>query len=157
MARGKSVTTAMMQKIADLLATGESLVSICKRKGVPDYSTITRAVQADDDLWDIYRRGRVLQAEFFGDSINELARSPLPATLDPRVVNAEVQRRRLEIDSLKWTLARMQPFGLRDKKSDGAANTGAITLSWANGEVEVKAADEAEEKPDSQVVALRPV
>lgn len=157
MARGKSVTAAMMQKIADLLATGESLVSICKRKGVPDYSTITRAVQADDDLWDIYRRGRVLQAEFFGDSINELARSPLPDTLDPRVVNAEVQRRRLEIDSLKWTLARMQPFGLRDKKSDGNANTGAITLSWSNGEVEVKAADAEEEKPDSQVVALRPV
>ena len=154
-----AVTIKTMQKIADLLATGESLVSICKRKGIPSYSSITRAVQADDELWDIYRRGRVLQAEYFGDSINELARSPLPDTLDPRVVNAEVQRRRLEIDSLKWTLARMQPFGLRDKKSDGNANAGAITLSWSNGEVEVKAEaghDEAE-KPDSQVVALRPV
>ena len=157
MARGKAVTEEMMQKIADLLATGESLVSICKRKGVLDYSTITRAVQNSDALWDIYRRGRVLQAEFFGDSINELARSPLPDTLDPRVVNAEVQRRRLEIDSLKWTLARMQPFGLRDRKSDANANAGAITLSWSNGEVEVKAADAAEEKPDGEVVALRPV
>ena len=153
----KVVTVKVMQKIADWLATGESLVSICKRKGVPDYSTITRAVQADDDLWDIYRRGRVLQAEYFGDSINELARSPLPDTLDPRVVNAEVQRRRLEIDSLKWTLARMQPYGLRDKRSDGNANTGAITLSWSNGEVEIKAADDADEQSDDQVVALRPV
>jgi len=154
-----AVTTKTMQKIADLLATGESLVSICKRKGIPSYSSITRAVQADDELWDIYRRGRVLQAEYFGDSINELARSPLPDTLDPRVVNAEVQRRRLEIDSLKWTLARMQPYGLRDKKSDGNANAGAITLSWSNGEVEVKAETGSDEaaKPDGQVVALRPV
>jgi|TARA_Y100000310_G_scaffold48435_1_gene44899 hypothetical protein len=154
-----SVNTKTMQKIADLLATGESLVSICKRKGIPSYSSITRAVQADDELWDIYRRGRVLQAEYFGDSINELARSPLPDTLDPRVVNAEVQRRRLEIDSLKWTLARMQPYGLRDKKSDGNANAGAITLSWSNGEVEVKAETGSDEatKPDGQVVALRPV
>tara|TARA_R110002020_G_scaffold24190_3_gene79743 strand:+ start:1267 stop:1725 length:459 start_codon:yes stop_codon:yes gene_type:complete len=151
-----AVSLKRMQAIADRLATGESLVSICKRKGMPSYSSVTRAVQADDDLWDIYRRGRVLQAEYFGDSINELARSPLPDTLDPRVVNAEVQRRRLEIDSLKWTLARMQPFGLRDKKSDGNANAGAITLSWSNGEVEVKA--EAEEKQsDGEVVALRPV
>jgi hypothetical protein len=152
-----NITTKKMQAISDLLATGESLVSICKRKSMPSYSSVTRSVQADDELWDIYRRGRVLQAEFFGDSINELARSPLPDTLDPRVVNAEVQRRRLEIDSLKWTLARMQPFGLRDKKSDGNANAGAITLSWSNGEVEVKAADAAEEQSDGEVVALRPV
>ena len=153
-----AVSIKMMQKIADRLATGESLVSICKRKGMPSYSSVTRAVQSDDELWDIYRRGRVLQAEYFGDSINELARSPLPDTLDPRVVNAEVQRRRLEIDSLKWTLARMQPFGLRDKKSDGNANAGAITLSWSNGEVEVKAETAEEQKQsDGQVVNLRPV
>ena len=151
-----AVSLKKMQAIADRLATGESLVSICKRKGMPSYSSVTRAVQSDDDLWDIYRRGRVLQAEYFGDSINELARSPLPDTLDPRVVNAEVQRRRLEIDSLKWTLARMQPFGLRDKKADGNANAGAITLSWSNGEVEVKA-EAAEEKTEGQVVNLHTV
>ena len=151
-----AVSLKKMQAIADRLATGESLVSICKRKGMPSYRSVTRAVQSDDDLWDIYRRGRVLQAEYFGDSINELARSPLPDTLDPRVVNAEVQRRRLEIDSLKWTLARMQPFGLRDKKSDGNANAGAITLSWSNGEVEVKA-EAAEEKTEGQVVNLQTV
>ena len=151
-----NISTKKMQAISDLLATGESLVSICKRKNMPSYASVTRAVQADDDLWDIYRRGRVLQAEFFGDSINELARSPLPDTLDPRVVNAEVQRRRLEIDSLKWTLARMQPFGLRDKKSDGNANAGAITLSWSSGEVEVSTADDVGDG-DGQVIALRPV
>ena len=151
-----AVSIKRMQSIADRLATGESLVAICKRKGMPSYSSVTRAVQADDDLWDIYRRGRVLQAEYFGDSINELARSPLPDVLDPRVVNAEVQRRRLELDSLKWTLARMQPYGLRDKKSD-AAGSGAITLSWSNGEVEVKAETAEEKQSDGQVVALRPV
>ena len=52
-------------------------------------------------------------------------------------MNAEVQRRRLEVDSLKWTLGRIQPWGLKDKKEE-AGNTGAITLSWSNGNVEVK-------------------
>ena len=51
-------------------------------------------------------------------------------------MNAEVQRRRLEVDTLKWTLARIQPYGIRDKKED-AGNQGAITLSWANGNVEI--------------------
>ena len=75
--------------------------------------------------------------QYFGDKINQLAQKPLPDSLDPRQLNAEVQLRRLEIDTLKWTFARNQPFGLRDKKEDAAANQGSITLSWANGEVEV--------------------
>ena len=103
---------------------------------MPSYRSVTRAVQADDELYDMYHRGRILQAEYYGDKIIDLATSPLPPELDAKVVNAEVQRRRLEIDSLKWTFARSQPFGLRDKKED-AGNTGSITLTWANGEVTV--------------------
>jgi hypothetical protein len=54
-------------------------------------------------------------------------------------MNAEVQRRRLEIDSLKWSLARIQPYGLRDKKENSDVNAGGITLTWANGEVKAEA------------------
>ena len=132
----KRVTKKLMEDIANRLASGETLVQICKDDAMPSYRTVTRAVQADDELYDIYHRGRILQAEFYGDKIIDLATSPLPPELDAKVVNAEVQRRRLEIDSLKWTFARSQPFGLRDKKED-ATNTGSITLSWANGEVTV--------------------
>ena len=39
-----AVSLKKMQDIADRLATGESLVSICKRKGMPSYSSVTRAV-----------------------------------------------------------------------------------------------------------------
>ena len=64
---------------------------------------------------------------------------PLPAGdgVDTRLLNAEVQRRRLEIDTLKWTFARIQPYGLRDKKEDASVNNGSITLSWNQGEVTV--------------------
>jgi len=104
---------------------------------MPSYRSITNAVRKDDELWEIYRRGRVQQAEFYGDHIIDLATSQLPENMDPRFMNAEVQRRRLEVDSLKWTLGRIQPWGLKDKKEE-AGNTGAITLSWSNGNVEVK-------------------
>ena len=132
----KKVTKAVMENIANRLASGETLVQICKDEAMPSYRSVTRAVQADDELYEMYHRGRILQAEYYGDKIIYLATSPLPPELDAKVVNAEVQRRRLEIHSLKWTFARSQPFGLRDKKED-AGNTGSITLSWANGEVTV--------------------
>ena len=133
----KKVTKKIMEEISNRLANGDSLVKICKAEGMPSYRTVTRAVQSDEVLWDLYRKGRVLQAEYFSDHINDLATEPLPQgeEVDNRVLNAEVQRRRLEIDTLKWTLARIQPYGLRDRKEDANANMGSITLSWANGEV----------------------
>jgi hypothetical protein len=136
----KLVTKKMMQGIADRLAMGESLLTICKDTALPDYRTISRAVSNDDALYDIYRKGRVLQAEYYADQINDLATAPLPTGdgVDNRLLNAEVQRRRLEIDTLKWTFARIQPYGLRDKKEDATnQNNGSITLSWNQGEVTV--------------------
>ena len=68
---------------------------------------------------------------------NTLARAPLPQLEDNRLANAEVQRRRLEIESLKWTLARTQPWGIRDKKED-APQDQTITISWGGDAVAVK-------------------
>ena len=133
----KKVTKTVMNKIADELAMGKSLVKILKENpSLPSYRGITNAVVKNEELFDIYAKGRRLQAEFFTDSIIDLATSPLPSDMDSRFLNAEVQRRRLEVDSLKWSLARIQPYGLRNKKEE-SANTGGITLSWSNGEVEV--------------------
>ena len=133
----KKVTKKIMEKIAQEMAAGKSLVKICKEyPDLPSYRTITRSVQKDEELWEIYRRGRILQAEWYSDHLAELATSPLPDGMDARFMNAEVQRRRLEVDTLKWTLARIQPYGIRDKKED-AGNQGAITLSCANGNVEI--------------------
>ena len=104
---------------------------------MPSYAGIMKAVTKDDELYSIYREGRVKQAEFFTDHINTLAREPLPKMEDNRLANAEVQRRRLEIESLKWTLARSQPWGIRDKKED-APQDQSITISWGGDAVAVK-------------------
>ena len=104
---------------------------------MPGYRTVTRSVLNDDELFEIYRRGRVKQAEFYADHFNDLAMSPLPAELDPRMLNAEVQRRRLEVDTLKFTMAKLQPWGLRDKREDAPAQQ-SITISWEGGEVKAE-------------------
>jgi len=136
------VTKQLMTQIAERLAEGESLLRICDDDSMPDYSAITKAVIRDPELYEIYRQGRVLQAEYYADRINNLAESPLPSKdekgnpVDGRWLGAEIQRRKLEVETLKWTFARTQPYGLRDKKED-APQQSAITISWAGGDVAV--------------------
>lgn len=137
MAKHAKITKDLMEEIASRMAVGESLLNIVKDDGMPSYAGIMRAVTKDDELYSIYREGRVKQAEFFTDHINTLAREPLPELSDNRLANAEVQRRRLEIESLKWTLARSQPWGIRDKKED-APQDQSITISWGGDAVAVK-------------------
>ena len=57
---------------------------------------------------------------------------------DQRKLHAEVNRRKLEIETLKWTTSRAQPHGVRDRKED-APQQQAITISWAGGDVDVSA------------------
>ena len=140
------VTKQLMIEVAERLAKGQSLLRICDEEGMPDYSAITKAVIRDQELYEIYRQGRVLQAEYYSDRINNLAESPLPSKdeqgnpVDGRWLGAEIQRRKLEVETLKWTFARTQPYGLRDKKED-APQKSAITISWAGGDVAVSGSD----------------
>jgi hypothetical protein len=137
------VTKQLMIEVAERLAKGQSLLRICDEEGMPEYHAITRAVIRDAELHDIYREGRVRQAEYYADQINTLANEPLPTRhpngepCDARWLGAEIQRRKLEVDSLKWTLARTQPYGIRDKKEDAPQQQSAITISWAGGDVAV--------------------
>ena len=130
----RKINKTVMTEIANRLGSGETLVSICKDEDMPGYRTVTRAVMQDDELFEIYRKGRLMQAEFYADHINELAMAPLPDDVDPRMLNAEVQRRRLEVDTLKFTMGKLQPWGLRDKKEDAPAQQ-SITISWQGNEV----------------------
>ena len=47
--------------------------------------------------------------------------------------------RRFDVIFHLAALARIQPYGLRDRKDNSDTNTGAITLTWANGEVKAEA------------------
>ena len=66
----KKVTVQIMQKICDRLAEGETLVEIAKDESLPSYRTITRSVQDSDEMWEMYRKGRILQAEYYADKLN---------------------------------------------------------------------------------------
>lgn len=138
------VTKAIMKEVAERLSAGENLLKIVEDEHMPSYRAITSAVVRDEELFDIYRQGRIQQAEYYSDRINSLAESPLPThhpdgtPCDNRWLGAEIQRRKLEVETLKWTFARLQPHGIRDRKED-APQQQAITISWGGSGPEVKA------------------
>jgi hypothetical protein len=137
----RTVSVEIMEQICDRLAGGETLVDITNEKNMPSYRSVTRAVQADEIIWEMYRKARILQAEYYADHLNALAMAELPKVEDPRMLNAEVQRRRLEIETLKWTAARNQPFGIRDKKED-QPQAQTFTISWSGGDTAVSGDEE---------------
>ena len=145
------IDAELMRKIADQLAVGVTLRNILKANGMPTYQGVMQAVLRDDELYEIYRQGRVLQSEYFTDHIVDLATAELPKFEDNRLANAEVQRRRLEIDSLKWTLARNMPWGVRDKKED-QPQAQTFTISWAGNDIELSAAPNKDKDDDEHIV-----
>ena len=141
MMKSRTVSVEIMEQICDRLAGGETLVDITNEKNMPSYRSVTRAVQADEIIWEMYRKARILQAEYYADHLNALAMAELPKVEDPRMLNAEVQRRRLEIETLKWTAARNQPFGIRDKKED-QPQAQTFTISWSGGDTAISGDEE---------------
>ena len=144
---GKLNKTRML-KVCDELAKGKSLRSICESDDQqPHWVTVLQAVQRDEDLYEMYSRARAIGAEVLADEMHDLARLPLDVA-DKSLANAEVQRRRLEVDTLKWTFSRQQPRGIRNNAEDTASNQ--ITINWAGGTDDVTAREEA--KPVLSVV-----
>ena len=140
-----------MLAICDELADGKSLNSICKRDDMPHRVTVLQAVQRDDELYEMYARARAIGAETLADEIHDVSRQSLES-VDKQMANAEVQRRRLQVDSLKWTYARQQPRGLRNKAEDTAQNN-QIVLSWSNTADDVTAR-QADEDDTATVINL---
>jgi len=138
-----------MQRICDELAKGKSLRSICDSDTTqPHWVTVLQAVQRNDDLYEMYSKARAIGAEVLADEMHDLARQPLPTDMEAKHMNAEVQRRRLEVDTLKWTFARQQPRGVRNKSAD-VDQPSSITLVWAADD-----AGENQDKVTGEVVKL---
>ena len=139
------LTKPVMQKVCDELALGKSLRSVCKNnKELPQWVTVLKRVQRDDNLSEMYDKARAIGAEVLADHMFDLARQPLDIS-DPKFANAEVQRRRLEIETLKWVFAKQQPKGIRNK-ADDVAQSNVVVFSWDNGADDVSAR-QIDEKP----------
>jgi hypothetical protein len=112
------------------LANGEALRPMCDNdKSLPSWRTVLRYVQEDEAAYKRYRQSRVLQSEYYRDEIIKLSEMPLPA--DPKLAMAEVQRRRLEIDTKDKYIRQLAPSGVRDRAEDaGGPQGGTLVIQW---------------------------
>ena len=124
------------------MAEGESLREICadlKDFGCPAASTFCGRVLDDKNFAERYARARQLQCSAWGDRIVSEAlkcrigeKTRVDAEGGVEVTTGDcVERSRLAVDALKWTLAKLHPKQYGDKLAVGGADDlGPIQLTW---------------------------
>ena len=149
------LTKQVLQKVCDELSQGKSLRSICENNDeFPHFRTVLRRVQDNEDYFVMYQKARAIGAEEPSDAMLDLSRQQMPLGIDPKLANAEIQRRRLEVDTLKWTFARMQPKGIRNRSEDTVTDN-TITLSWGDYKpLEDKSPDDIEDRNRSPLLTI---
>ncbi len=100
--RPSGYTDAIARSICHYIAQGKSLVSICKRKGAPGYSTVTGWLIANKEFATRYAYAREAAADVLADEIIELADTAKNDGVDPNAV-------RVAVDARKWVASKLKP------------------------------------------------
>lgn len=125
----------LANEILDRLSVGESLLSICKDKKMPDRSVVMRWTLSDEEFAAKYAQARESQAHSFVDQMKELAQSepainPASGALD----SASVAHIRNQVATLQWLAMKLAPKKYGDKIQqevsgpDGAAIPVSINI-----------------------------
>ena len=110
--------------ICSLLASGESLNSICKKTGFPNRSTVYRWLREHDEFRNNYARATEDRADSIFEEMLDIADGAEEET-------ASIAKARLKIDTRKWILGKMNPKKFSDKQSieHTGPNGGPIDLN----------------------------
>jgi hypothetical protein len=114
--------------VCNLLARGQSLRQICALDSMPHRDTIYEWIRVNPEFSDNYRRARELQEDEFFDFMRDIAfDESRDITGELKMPNGvAVNRDKLKIDTLKWTLGRMNPGKYGDKVETN--HTGSVGL-----------------------------
>lgn len=99
------------------IAKGRSVASVCQDDDMPHRATIYEWLAQNGDFSDKYARASEQRADHYFDEMLDIADKALPE---------EVQKAKLQIDTRKWVLSRMNPKKYGDKHKDDGDN--AVSL-----------------------------
>lgn len=135
----------VMEIINVRITEGESLRTICKSKGMPHISVVMDWLRIDAELAEQYARSREIQADYYAESIIEIADDATNDYMEKLDANGtvigysfngeNVQRSRLRIDARKWFASKMNPKKYSDKvvvtesPQEGSTKTESVTYS----------------------------
>ncbi len=90
------------------LALGNSLRSVCSKKGQPTHQTVYNWLNKYPDFLEQYTRAKADSGDADADRIEEIAEKVLAGNLDP-------QAARVAIDAYKWTAGKKRPKKYGDR------------------------------------------
>lgn len=125
---------AIADEICSQLASGKSLLTICKQDGFPDKSTVFHWLFKYKDFNDKYAQAREAWADAIFEEILEISDNDQQDTTTnergTEVANHEwIARSRLRVDTRKWALARMSP------RKYGEHNTTDLNVTEKQGAI----------------------
>tara|TARA_Y100000310_G_scaffold338542_3_gene428476 strand:- start:20 stop:442 length:423 start_codon:yes stop_codon:yes gene_type:complete len=94
------------RKVCEGLESGLSLRKVCEAPDMPSKTSVFRWLSQHEEFRDQYARAREIGAEVRFDELEELA-----ATATPESVSVV----KLQVDTRKWALSKMQPRKYGDK------------------------------------------
>lgn len=106
----KSVPPEVFEKICEEIASGETVLAICKQPGMPDRKMVYQAIAASEDYYNKYLRARESQMIQWEEEIVHIAcDNSLDRKDDGRFDHDHINRSRLKVDTLKWILSKRLP------------------------------------------------
>lgn len=137
-------TIEIGNSICERMAEGESLTQICKGDDMPNRVTVYRWLEGNKDFREQYARAREAMMDFYADLIREIAFDESGDIVieqeggkSKAVANhAKVQRDRLKVDTLKWTMSKLFGRQYGDKANAAALDEPPtkLVVSWKDPE-----------------------
>jgi hypothetical protein len=117
----------ILQEIFDRIASGESMISICRDSHLPNRITVLEWISADPELATRCARARELQAEALEEGMADVERDVLAGTVDAKAANVVLSSRR-------WRAEKLGPrkFGVRQAVELTGADGGPVQISDAD-------------------------
>ncbi|MFA6972397.1 MAG: hypothetical protein WC208_13510 [Gallionella sp.] len=114
----------VMDHVCNEIATssrgiGKILSNGCNGNTLPKYSTFMCWLEEEKALSDRYAKAKDAQADFMADEMLEIADSNAEYVVDSQGVSrkdsADVQHKRLRVDTRKWLASKLKPKKYGDK------------------------------------------
>jgi len=123
--RPSTYSEATTDIICERIASGESLLAICRDEGMPGQSTVFQWLSRHKEFAEKYARARETQADAIFDEILDIAddarndwmekQGPDGQGVGWQLNGDHVQRSRLRIDARKWMAGKLRPKVYGDK------------------------------------------
>lgn len=119
---------ATLDTIRDIATSGGKIQDMADRIGCCRKTITTWCIGEEfPEVRAAYMAGKQAYAESLAEDLMEQAQSPLHD--DPKLASAEVQRRRLIVDTTKWITGKLLPRVYGDNQRVDHNHTGTVTVS----------------------------